>query len=512
LSLCHLYLQHTTSLHVEPLKENLDGVSLDIDDVDLLKNYDVYIIELEQATKEISSKLRELFKNKQNSLIYFIVSTKHNLMLFQLTYLLGAKDIITKGQSTDKLITKIIIDLKLHNKGQETLTNVHHEQTELVASRFSFINLLEEKLTHDSSSLNAITINIHNIHKIQKDIGLVALEDYLNKTILFMESLFEDILIFAQYERDFYIVLLEDSCFDETKEMADEFHHLVLESIAHKEYKFLIDVFTLNLSEKTIGEAVSTFSSIKNKELTFTQMHSESIEYTSQTQGVITEKSVLDDAYENKVSFKLLNIYNGLAITTPSKILKKVDDTIYISFEQLQGVVMKMERETILQSTMFLQDILAKIKVIDSKKKIAVLENFRFLRTNANSRKYARVTSSRKIPISLGYKGITVNGNILDLSIKSIAIKSKVSKKIDIMKNQTVSLTFNIPNYRFDQGYTQLKLNAKVMVVLPLDSDENCKIVCDFEDGSDDESIIKEYVYDRQRELIIEIKKMAKLN
>jgi hypothetical protein len=73
-------------------------------------------------------------------------------------------------------------------------------------------------------------------------------------------------------------------------------------------------------------------------------------------------------------------------------------------------------------------------------------------------------------------------------------------------------MTFNIPNYRFDEGYTQLKLNAKVIVVLPLDSEGSSKIVCDFEDGSNDESIIKEYVYDRQKELIIEIKKMSKLN
>jgi len=515
LSLCHLYFEQTTSLHVEQLKASLDGISLDINDVNLLKDYDVYIIELDQATKEISLKLRSLFKDKVNSLIYFIISPKHNLMLFQLTYLLGTKDIITQGQKTDKVISKIITDIESHHikldiEKQEAI--LEFESLEEISSRVSFINVLEQKLNEKKSSLNAITISIHNIHKIQKDLGLIALEEYLNETLLFMESLFEERLIFSQYERDFYIVLLEDSEFEDIKDMANEFHNLVLDNIAHKEFKFMIDVFTLNLDNKTIGDAISTFNSIKNKELSYTQMHSKSLEYTSQTQGVITEKSVLYYAFENKTSFKLLNIYNGLVITTPSKILKMVDDTIYISFEQLQGVVMKLEKETILQSGTFLQDILTKIKIIDSKKKIAVLEKFKFLSTNANSRKYARVTTSSKIPISLSYNGSTTNGNILDLSIKSIAIKAKHSKKVDIMRNETVSMTFNIPNYRFDEGYTQLKLNAKVIVVLPLDSEGSSKIVCDFEDGSDDESIIKEYVYDRQKELIIEIKKMSKLN
>jgi len=503
LSLCHLYIEQTTSLHVDKLKVSLDGISLDINDLDLIEDYDIYIIELEYATKELSSKLRLLFKEKINPLIYFIISPKHNLMLFQLTYLLGAKDLITQGQNTDKVLEKIITDLQIDNVVEE-LTQV--------SSRVSFMNVLEQKLEEKNKSLTAITINIHNINKIQKDLGVVALEEYLNDTLLFMEDLFEDRLMFSQYERDFYIVLLEDCDFEETKSMANEFHNLVLDNIAHKKFKFMIDVFTLNLDDKSIGDAISTFNKIKNKELSFTQMHSKSLEYTSYTQGVITERSVLDDAFENNISFKLLNIYNGLVISTPSKIIRKVDNTIYINFEQLQGVVMKMEKETILQSNIFLQDILAKIKVIDSKKKIAILENFKFLSTNANSRKYARVTTSSKIPISLAHKASMINGNILDLSIKSIAIKSKYTKKVDIIKNEIVSMAFNIPNYRFDEGYTQLKLNAKVIVVLPLDSDGNCKIVCDFDNASDDESIIKEYVYDRQKELIIEVKKMSKLN
>lgn len=511
MSLCHLYSEQTSSLHVEQLKEVLEGVSLDINNIDIIDDYDVYIIELEQATKEISLKLRSLLKAKVNPLIYFIISAKHNLILFQLTYLLGTKDVITQGQDTNKIISKIISNIKSNNTNQELVIDEVYN-LDLISSRISFLNLLEEKLEKQTKFINAITINIHNVNKIQKELGLVALEKYLNRTLLFMESLFEEKLIFSQYERNFYIVLLEDTDFEDIKEMANEFHHIVLDDIAHEEFKFMIDVFTVNFDDKTIDDAITIFNSIKNKELTFTQMHSESLEYTSQTQGVITEKSVLDEAYKKQVSFKLLNIYNGLVITTPSKILKKVDDNIYISFEQLQGVVMKMEKQTILQSGIFLQDILADIKVIDSKKKIAILENFGFLNTNANSRKYARVTTSRKIPISLAYIGITLNGNILDLSIKSIAIKSKYTKNVETIKYKIISISFNIPNYRFDNGYTQLKLNAKVIVVLPLDSDGNCKIVCDFEDGSDDESIIKEYVYDRQKELIIEIKKMSKLN
>ena len=513
MSLCHLYNQTTTSLHVQEFKTSFDdSTSLDINDVDTLRDYDAYVIELESADKNISAKLKILFKEKTNPLIYFIISQKHNLMLFQLTYFLSAKDVITKGQNSAKVIEKIKSDIKLHNKPEKKEQN---SVSDLISSRATFIQLLKEKIAQRDTSvspLSVITVSVQNILKIQKDLSVSALENYLNDLVFFMEPLFEEKLLFTQLDRDFYVILFQDIDFDEIKSLADEFHEMVLDNIAHKKLKFLIDVFTLDISSFCLGEIVTTLNNIKTKELSYAQLNDEHIQYTSKTQTIINEKSVLSDAFENKVEFKLLNIYNGLVINTPSKILKQTQDSIYVSFEQLQGVVMKMEKETILQSSIFMQDILATIKIIDLKKKIAVLENFKFLNTNANSRKFARVTTSSKIPITLHKDSSIINGQILDLSIKSIAVKSKYSKRVEELKNESVKLVFNIPNYRFDDGYTQLQLNAKVIVILPLDTDGNCKVVCDLDGGSDDESIIKEYVYDRQKELIIEVKKMSKLN
>jgi hypothetical protein len=79
------------------------------------------------------------------------------------------------------------------------------------------------------------------------------------------------------------------------------------------------------------------------------------------------------------------------------------------------------------------------------------------------------------------------------------------------MKGRDVKLTFNIPNYRFDNGYVQLHVEAKVVVILN-NKDDSCKVVFDLVEGTEGESIIKEYVYDRQKELIIEVKKMSKLS
>lgn len=606
MSFCHLYSNQSSSLHVKKLIDSFeDYISLDIDKIKSIDDYDAYVIELNEVDKEISAKLKSFFKNKGYPLIYFIIPKKYSLMLFQLTYLLNTKDIITQNQNTDKVIAKIKSDIKYsqednleftlgniaietqsfivyknsklsfvsskllnlfkcndldtfkknilnsiniedllkddkiinesisNNKSKkkyifESLTVTHNEkiiyveldnstdkELNFISSRVSFIEILKEKLIQrdmTSTNLSAITISIENIKKLQEDLDIVDVEDILNKLLLFIESILVKKLIFSQFEKSFYVILFDGISYDEVNAITDEFHANILNYIIKQKYKPVLDIFTYDLDDFEFGEILITIDNIKTKNFTYEQNRCEYIQHTSNTEIKIDEKAFLDDAFENDLEFKILNIYNGLVINTPSKILKVTNDTVYITFEQLQGVVINIEKETVLQSSSFLHDILAEVKQIDLKKRIAVLENFKFLKTNANSRQYARVTTSSKIPISIFIDGITINGHILDLSIKSIAIKVKHTQKIEEIKSRDIQVSFNIPNTHSDNGYTQLKLGAEVIMNTPKDSDGNSKVICDLDEDSNDENLLMEYVYQRQKELIVEVKKMSKLN
>ena len=511
MNVCHLYNNVTSSHHVQKILDAFEhGESIDINDIDSLSSYDVYIIELENPNNEISKKLIDLFKDSKSSLIYFIVSQNYNLILFQLSYKLKTKDIITNGQDTDKVIQNIISDLETLN----TTTNIPEisEKKEII-SRVKFLDLIKQELNYRDNNkvcLSAITVSFQNLNELLIDLTMLELEEQINNIIDYMYTLFEDEISFVQLDKDFYVILFRDLEFEEAKELSEEFHNAVLDNMSHDEYKFFIDIFVLGLDSLGLSEIISTLNNIKLKNLSYKQTQSDYIEHTSKNQNIISEEDVINDAFTNKAQVKLLNIYNGLVISTPSKIIKQTDDSIYVAFEQLQGVVMNIEQETILQSSTFLQDILATIKVINLKKKIAVLENFRFLSTNANSRKYARVTTSSNIAIAIHIDQTSVSGQILDLSIKSVAIKTKLTQRVSDMKGRNIKLTFNIPNYRFDDGYVQLQIDAKVIAVID-NNDESCKVVCDIDENQDGESIIKEYVYDRQKELIIEVKKMSNL-
>ena len=58
----------------------------------------------------------------------------------------------------------------------------------------------------------------------------------------------------------------------------------------------------------------------------------------------------------------------------------------------------------------------------------------------------------------------------------------------------------------------QLSLQSEIIVVTPPDETSHYKIVCNLNQDTHDLDIVLQYVYGRQKELIIELKKMSKLN
>ena len=107
MNICHLYYETTVSIQVKGLVDSFENsVSVDINAIQSIEDYSVYIVEVNKVDKLISEKIKELFKNTINPLIYFAVSNNYNLMLFQLAFFLKAKTIITSNQDVGRLIFK----------------------------------------------------------------------------------------------------------------------------------------------------------------------------------------------------------------------------------------------------------------------------------------------------------------------------------------------------------------------------------------------------------------------
>ena len=607
MSLCHLYYAHSTSHHVKDILNYFKSdISLDINVCNEIDDYDIYIIELEETNKEISTKLRHLLKQKVNSLIYFIVPHKYNLMFFQLSYLLNAKNLITQNMDTKKAIERMLEDKKtfieeanqrliakassetqnfiiyknmeleqvsnkllkdfrcktlenlqnsilnqldiekLLNKDGvieksisinsgltkkytlmsvsvandikviyiEELSSQQENALDLISSRITFVELLKEKLIQKdivNNGLYAVTINIQNLEKLQKELSVLSLEELLIDLLRFIRTTVEKKIVFGELAIGSYVILFEEMISEEIEKLANEIHTKILNYISTQMYSPIIDMYIVSLSNLELCDVLSTFGNIRGAKLTPEEHNSAGIKHIRNSQSSIDEKTLLDDAFKYSSEIKILNIYHGLVINTPSKILNVTKDTITVSFEALQGVVIDIEKIAILQSPVFPHDIEAKVKKIDLVKRIVMLEKFKFLKTNINSRRYSRVTTSNKTPISLSVDGVNLSGFILDLSIKSIAIHVRYIQIIDTIKDKNLSLTFNIPNPKAELGYSRINLDGKVMAVITENTHNTSKIVCDIDEYNTHDSILIQYIYQRQKELILELKKRSQL-
>ena len=392
-----------------------------------------------------------------------------------------------------------------------------HKQNELgfISSRVAFIEILKESILQrnvSNTDLSLLIININNVKNLLIEYNIVDFEDILFQLLEFIESILEKKLIFSQFENHCYIVLFKDINFEQVNTIADHFYTKVLHYINSKNHKIVLDLFTFTLKDHDFSQILTIVNDIEKKDFIVNKNNSNFIKHLTAQDCEISTKNFLDNAYEDKLEFKILNIYHGLVINTTSKIVKVTDENVYITFEPLQGVVLDIEKRTVLQSESFSQDIEADIKQINLSKKIAVLENFKFLKTNANSRKYARVTTPIKIPIAINMGTRKINGTILDISIKSIAIKIKQTPKIAMAELTRASLTFNIADKASEDGYIQLNLPSNIILVTGVDETGHYKVVCDLDQDSHDLDVVLKYVYERQKELIVELKKMSKLN
>lgn len=519
MSLCHLYNTITNSEHIPKILDTFEEVvSLDVNKIDSLDKYDIYIVELQDTDKEVSKKTKKLFEDKDNPLIYFVIIKDYNLILFQLAIFLQVKYLITKNQDIDQVIQKIRSDKKKIQKIEVhedvNSNNAVCSTSSCISHRLGFVEILKNKLIEKGTSnnkLSVITVGIKDEKRLQENSVRLDIESFLSGLISYIDLRLKEKIVLSQYDRDFYVAFFEGIEFEDIKKIAHNFYSDVVTYIEKKEFVLLVDIFVFNLEGFKFAEVLDKLDMIDNKDIYKDDSRSY-IQRISTFNIEIDEISVLKDAFENRMVIKLFNIYNGLCIHTGSRIVKIKEGLVYITFEQLQGVMMKTENVTIIQSSSFPKDIEAKIHYIDFNKRIAILKDFKFLEENANSRKYSRVTPYGNILVSISLDGLVITGSLIDLSIKSIAIRAKYTKKIEALCHKDVKVIFNIPNKNEEYGYTKIVLDATAVFRIISEDKLLCKLVCDFSQESSSESLLIEYVYERQKELIAELKKMVKLH
>ena len=99
-----------------------------------------------------------------------------------------------------------------------------------------------------------------------------------------------------------------------------------------------------------------------------------------------------------------------------------------------------------------------------------------------------------------------ISGNILDISIKSIACRLSVSK-VTLKLHSKVNFQFNLPLERFDEGMVSMSISCKVQYIQ--EGEDFTKVVVELDLIEPFESYLIEHIYTRQQALVNEIKTIA---
>lgn len=497
MNLCYIYNQNISLKYYNQVAESFEISSIDISNDEIILT-DLYIIDLEHITKELSLKIKNSLENHKK-LVYFYIPHEHTIMHVQLAVLLQSKAILTQKQEGHKVISKINDEYK-EFKAKEIQHSLNNSNNKL-ETRLGFIELLKDKLLNKEKKLSLVTVALKNIN--EKD-----LKGLLNEV---NNSLDKKIQL-AQYNGDFYIALYEEQPFESIHEQAKRLNAQLNQFTALHDVVVLSEVYAINLELMEFEFILSMLQNIeKNKIPQHLQDNSQVcfIENMEQNQS---DEYMLQQMFNvirfNQAEVKLLNIYKGLVINSKASLVKMDEKFIQLQLQHLQTEVIALQKKTIIEIPGYPQTIEMLLKHINIQTGVATLEKATLIKSSINARKHGRVTCERTTNIAIAAGGTTIKGQILDLSLVSIAVKLPYSKVLDKLEGEEVSLSFELSLKKNNLSNTIMR-KAKVQKIFVNDEKKIAKMVCDLYENSDNEHILMEYIFQRQKSIIKEIKTSA---
>ena len=432
---------------------------------------------------------------------------------------LNAKLLVENGKKEYiELYCSIVYNQKEHKTVLSILENeslVDNSIEELTQNRFGFIEKLKDKIVQANISnqeFYIVIVSVDNGENLQNVYPRAEYYNFLKEFLINLNNFKENNEKIVEWNKSLFVLLYEGIDFEGIKNFTSILHNNIIESQKESKFSPIITTSFFSISNKDLNSIIEFIDKVDNNTLTMEEIVRENYFEYKFLNDKVDEKEqinhILHNCINNKIPVKLLNIYKGLCVNTESKILKYSNGFFYISCEKLQRYIIKIDNETIIQSPTFPHDIRAIVKFIDINKSYIAVEKFEFLKNSANNRQHTRVQPTVRIPITIKKGHFVKNGEIMDLSINSIAMK--VKQDIDkTIEGSIVKAVFKLPNRKREDGYSLAEVDTTVLMVLKLEDYTKVVLKLNEEDGTD--SDILQYVFTRQKELVMELKRAIKV-
>lgn len=409
-------------------------------------------------------------------------------------------DIKVDLKSSSKLISCLDItdDISLCKESSEVSRGIFLEQLKnLIAQR---------NATHHSSLIMmARPINTKGL-KEEHDSALYL--EFLREFAIFCEHKLAQELHFTFWHEDFLVFILSEK---EINTQIAKIEDICKESGIRSfkgDIKPFFDIFLFDMKKQNINSAILLIEHCYGKQHDAIKEALIERFCTTSIEGGGSEQALfyIDNLRLKGRTLKLLNIYKGLSINTGSEVLSVKNSAVHLKTEKIQKYLMHMEKKVVLQSSTFPRDIEADVTYLDAETDVATITNPRFLTHSANSRKSIRVQPEVRIPINLTTPKHAYTGEMLDISLEALAIKymSNISRNI---KGERAKVGLTLPSKKAEGGLVKLEVKGVVSAIIK--ENDYTKAIVAIQPQSQEEGHLMEYIYRRQKEIIIEIKRQG---
>ena len=212
------------------------------------------------------------------------------------------------------------------------------------------------------------------------------------------------------------------------------------------------------------------------------------------------EESILEALVaikDNKVAndVKLLNFYREVPINFGVSIDHVERGLVEMTVHQLQAALMGLQKETLIRSGHFRNDVVAKVNRAGTENGVAFLSHFSYVQILTDRRSHIRVTVSENIDVSFRAHQLRLQGKLMDISIGGMAFLAPDKQGIE--DNTRGLISFSLKGNRLEFPAILLRID---------DEPPEKRFVFQFNLDSKSETHISHFVFQTQSEIIRELK------
>jgi len=210
-----------------------------------------------------------------------------------------------------------------------------------------------------------------------------------------------------------------------------------------------------------------------------------------------TIMDVLQGIYDGRLKndIRILNYYREIPVSYPAEISSIEDDMVEMQVNQQQAVVMYVENMAFLKSAHFQHDVVAKVFKAKISKSLAFLHNFSYAQVRAERRQNVRVQISDLLNVNFRRVDQNFSGRLADISIGGLSID--IVDPITIQTETAGILTVDLPG-------GSIEMPGRLLKIIP--QDPGMRYIFEIEAGQRIESTISQFIFQKQVEIIRELK------